>query len=79
MKIKLPRAEFFDVFGVGVFAVITFMSVRTFMTDAPIPYWFVVFLITIGVFGIIIDGVIVFRTYIKKPKTTGTRNPSVVK
>lgn len=61
--IKFPRAEFFDIIGVGVFAIITLMSGWAITTGAPIPKWGLGFLFFVGIFGILIDGTIVNKTY----------------
>lgn len=63
---KIPRAEFFDIFGVGVFAAITFLSGWAIVTGKQIPQWGLLFLFFVGLFGIFVDGSIVNRTYIKK-------------
>ena len=64
--IKFPRAEFFDVFGVAVFTLITLLSGWSITTGTPIPSWGLIFLFFVGLFGIFIDGTIVNKTYIKK-------------
>lgn len=60
------RPEFFDIFGVGIFILITVMSVRTLIFGHSFPYWMVVFLLIIGLLGILVDGTIVYRTYLKR-------------
>lgn len=66
LMIKFPRAEFWDIFGVGVFAAITFLSGWAITTGEPIPTWGLIFLFFIGLFGIFVDGTIVNRTFIHK-------------
>jgi hypothetical protein len=64
--IKFPRAEFWDIFGVGVFTVITLLSGWSITTGAPIPSWGLMFLFFVGIFGIFVDGTIVDKTFIHK-------------
>jgi len=66
MRIKLPRAEFFDVFGVAVFSTITLLSGWSLMTGMPVPQWGLLFLFSVGLLGIFVDGAIVNKTYIRK-------------
>lgn len=64
--IKFPRAEFWDIFGVGVFTMITLLSGWAITTGQPIPGWGLGFLFFVGIFGIFVDGTIVNRTFIQK-------------
>lgn len=64
--VKFPRAEFFDLFGVPVFIAITLLGGWAITTGNPIPDWGLMFLVFVGICGIIIDGTIVNRTYNKK-------------
>ncbi len=66
MKFTFMRPEFFDIFGVGIFALITIMSVRTLFFDTSFPYWMIIFLLIIGLLGLVVDGIIVYKTYISK-------------
>jgi hypothetical protein len=59
------RPEFFDIFGIGVFSFITFLSLRALVTGRSIPKWALVVLLLIGIAGLAVDGAIVFNTYIK--------------
>ena len=82
MRIKFPRAEFFDIFGVGVFSVITLLSGWALTTGNSIPQWGLLFLFFVGLFGIFVDGAIVNKTYVNNGKTshkTSTEGPFVVK
>mgnify|MGYP003452804059 CR=1 FL=1 len=79
--IKLPkfiRPEFFDIFGVGVFTIITLLSGWSITTKQCIPEWGLLFLFFAGILGIFIDGTIVDKTYLHKEKTS-TSDTSVVK
>ncbi|MCK9345070.1 MAG: hypothetical protein M0P64_03020 [Candidatus Pacebacteria bacterium] len=64
--IKFPRAEFWDIFGVGVFAAITLLSGWAITTGEPIPTWGLAFLFFVGIFGIFVDGTIVNKTFLRK-------------
>jgi hypothetical protein len=82
MLSKLPRAEFFDIFGVGVFSVITLLSGWALATGSAIPTGGLFFLFFVGLFGIFVDGAIVNKTYINNNKThrpAGNEDHFVVK
>ena len=66
LKLKFPRPEFFDIFGVPIFTTITFLSGWAITTGMPIPQWGLIFLFWVGIFGIFIDGTIVNGTYFRK-------------
>ncbi|MFA5997747.1 MAG: hypothetical protein WC791_04690 [Candidatus Paceibacterota bacterium] len=66
MMIKFPRAEFWDIFGVGIFTSITLLSGWSITTGQQIPSWGLVFLFFVGLSGIFVDGTIVNKTYIQK-------------
>ena len=77
---KFIRPEFFDIFGVGVFAVITTMSARTLFFGGPFPHWMLIFLFVIGVLGLLIDWTIVYETYLKRrASSSGVPEDPVVK
>ncbi len=63
--IKLIRPEFFDIFGILVFSFITSLSVWGLWTKKKFPKWATIILLTIGVLGLIVDGTIVYMTYLK--------------
>jgi len=77
--IKLPRAEFFDIFGLGTFGVIVFVSARALFLGTSIPFWAVIFLFFVGVAGLIIDGTTVYRAYFRRNNNSGTQDSSVVR
>ena len=82
MRIKFPRAEFFDIFGVGVFSAITLLSGWALTTGNSIPQWGLLFLFFVGLFGIFVDGAIVNKTYVNNGKThkpAGTEGSAMVK
>ena len=66
IKLKFPRPEFFDIFGVFVFTTIALLSGWSLTTGAPIPDSGLYFLFGVGILGIFIDGAIVDKTYLKK-------------
>jgi len=61
--LKIPRAEFFDLFGVPVFAIIALLSGWAITTGDQLPHWGLGFLFFVGLFGIFIDGAMVSRAY----------------
>lgn len=69
---KFPRAEFFDIFGLGTFTVIVFVSARALFWGTPIPFWAIVFLFVVGVAGLIIDGVMVYSAYLRAANSSGS-------
>jgi Co/Zn/Cd efflux system component len=60
------RPEFFDIFGVFVFGLITYQSSKALYRVQNFPQWMTYFLLFVGIAGLIIDGTIVYKTYIKK-------------
>lgn len=63
---KFPRAEAFDIIGVVVFSFFTVVSAQAILSDRPLPDWMVYILLFIGISGLLIDGCIVYKTYLKK-------------
>lgn len=61
-------AEFFDIFGLGVFAFITAISIWALKTGNAVPRWALVILLGIGIAGLLVDGVIVYKTYVKQKR-----------
>lgn len=59
------RAEFFDIFGIAVFIFIMIISLWMIRTQRPLPNIFGFILLVIGIFGFIIDSVIVYTAYLK--------------
>ncbi len=59
------RPEFFDIFGIVVFCFIIVLSVWALKTKRPISKWALIVLFIIGVAGILVDGVMVYTTYLK--------------
>ena len=63
---KFIRPEFFDIFGIGVFLFIIFISAGSLKTSLPIPKWALIILLVIGILGFLVDTIIVYLTYAKK-------------
>jgi len=61
----LKKPEFYDLFGLPVFAFILCVALWSLSANAPLPPWVNYLLLFIGVAGIIIDGNIVYRTFVK--------------
>lgn len=59
------RPEFFDIFGIGVFGFLFVASFWTLKTGEPFPKWAVILFLIIGIVGLIVDGGIVYTTYIR--------------
>ncbi len=62
---KLPPAEFFDIFGIITFLYVTAFSSWLLFVQNFSPRWPVVILFLIGIIGFIVDAVIVYRSYLK--------------
>ena len=62
---ELIRPEFFDTFGIAVFAFITTLSIWSLRTHRQVPRWALITLLLIGISGLIVDGFIVYITYIQ--------------
>lgn len=77
--LKYVRPEFFDIFGIVTFGVITYISVRALFFNESVPFWALIFLLIVGVLGLVIDGTIVYRTYLRKGKDAGVSDMPVVK
>lgn len=63
---KFPRPEAFDILGVVVFSFFTIVSVQAILSDQPLPDWMAYVLLLVGISGLLIDGCIVYKTYVKK-------------
>ncbi|MEK6904409.1 MAG: hypothetical protein AABW87_02330, partial [Nanoarchaeota archaeon] len=58
------QPEFYDIFGLLVFFFITVISIWALKMKKPLPRWGLILLLIIGVLGLIVDGSIVYRTFI---------------
>jgi uncharacterized membrane protein len=63
--LKIIRPEFFDIFGVFVFAFLVVLSLFGLKYNKPFPRWSFYVLFFIGIFGFAIDGIIVYMTYLR--------------
>jgi len=59
------QPEFFDIFGIGVFTFIVSLSIWALKTKKPLPKWVALFLLAIGIAGLLVDGTIVYTTFLK--------------
>ena len=66
--LKMPRPEFFDIFGIVTFSIITFLGARGLFWGEQMPPWAFIFLFVIGIAGLFIDGTIVYQTYFRQGK-----------
>ena len=60
----LTRPEFYDLFGVIIFAFITVLFIWAIHTKRKIPKWARIVMLIIGILGLIVDGAIVYFNYI---------------
>ncbi len=66
VKIMNLRPEFFDIIGIFVFGIIFTIGVWMLFSTDKLPIWTAYLLIIIGIFGLIIDGAIVIKTYLRQ-------------
>lgn len=62
------KAEAFDILGLGVFSFIAVISIRSLFFSQPFSKLVVYSLLIISILGLIVDGYIVYRTYLKRKK-----------
>ncbi len=65
MKIK---AEFFDIFGAVAFLYITIVSIFGLLNNGVLPKLLNVILLLVGIGGLIVDCVIVTKTYLMRKR-----------
>lgn len=58
------RPEFFDIFGLGVFTFLTIVGYMMFSGKKKLPDWAGFTIFIIGILGLIVDGFIVFKTFV---------------
>lgn len=63
---RFPKAETFDILGLGTFGVMAFLGARAVFFDHALPLWTPWFFLVIGVIGLLVDGSIVYRTFLKR-------------
>ena len=59
------KPEFFDIFGLWGFIFIFSVSLWSLKKRKPIPKWALRLLILIGILGVVIDGTIVYLSFLK--------------
>lgn len=65
-KIKQAiRPEFFDIFGAPAFLFLAVLSIWALQGN-EIPQWALVVVLAIGALGLAVDGIIVYKTYLKR-------------
>ena len=67
------NAEKFDILGFLAFSSVILLSLYALITGDSLPQWALFFLLFIGVAGAIVDGTIVYVTFIKKPEARPSR------
>ncbi|MEK7070552.1 MAG: hypothetical protein AAB966_01985, partial [Patescibacteria group bacterium] len=63
---KFIRPEFFDIFGILTFSVLIYLGAQALFFGEQVPHWGLWFLFLIGIAGLIVDGTIVYITYLKR-------------
>ena len=58
------QPEFFDIFGLPVFFFVGAVALRA-LTGHQLPRWAFMVLLGIGIVGVVIDGIIVYRNYLR--------------
>lgn len=58
------RPEFFDIFGIFIFTFLIALSLWGMKTRRALPRWALIILFIIGILGLIVDGAIVYMTYL---------------
>ncbi len=56
------NAEFFDIFGIGVFAFLLFVGIKM-IQKKKLPKYTGFIILLIAILGLIVDGYIVIKTY----------------
>ena len=68
--LKFIRPEFFDIFGILTFSIILYLGARGLFWGEQISHWGLWFLFLVGIAGLIVDGTIVYRTYLRRNNKT---------
>ena len=55
----------FDILGIGVFMFITIVAAWALKTHRPLPHWVSLSLLLLGIAGLVVDGTIVYITYLR--------------
>ncbi|MDD3066465.1 MAG: hypothetical protein PHO48_01380 [Candidatus Gracilibacteria bacterium] len=60
-----PTPQFFDIFGFLGFIYIVAIA-GLLLSGIVLPQWAIIILLLIGIIGLVIDGIIVYKFYLKK-------------
>ena len=63
--LQIIKPEFFDIFGIFVFLFIIIISIQGLKNENLLAKWILITLLAIGVLGLIVDGTVVFTTYLR--------------
>jgi len=66
MKTIKITPEFFDIFGLITFTYLGALGIWALKSSEKLPDWTAYLLVLIGIAGLIIDGTIVYKTYLKR-------------
>lgn len=59
------RPEFFDIFGLVIFIFLLIVGSWMLLSKKKLPQWVGFVILLVGILGLIVDGFIVFQTYLK--------------
>jgi len=60
----MVNAEFFDIFGIIAFLYVTIISLMMLKKKNKLPKWTILFMLIVGILGLIVDTTIVIKTYL---------------
>jgi len=60
------KPESFDLFGLATFTFILAVGIWALLSKKRLPQWVAIMLMIIGVLGLVVDGTIVFTSFIAK-------------
>tara|TARA_Y100000310_G_C20042831_1_gene516969 strand:- start:204 stop:407 length:204 start_codon:yes stop_codon:yes gene_type:complete len=63
-NLSFIRPEFFDIFGVIIFSYIIFISLKALKRNKRLAKKELIILLIIGILGLIVDGTIIYKTYL---------------
>lgn len=59
------RQEFFDIFGLVIFIFLLIVGSWMLLSKKKLPQWVGFVILLVGILGLIVDGFIIFQTYLK--------------
>ncbi len=59
------QPQFFDIFGIATFTFIVVVTLWSLRSNKPLPKWILTILLVIGILGLLVDGVIVYISYLR--------------